>query len=534
MELVEQQRLPQARERLARIGLARERGEQLRVVQRALAAAVAALDLRLRRVGAAVQLEVELADDRAQVGRVGFEVVEELDGRAQRRARQPVDVARPGEPLEHPGRRPAAAVAVPEHHQRVVRAAVVLVDGALAVQLLDGRLGVVGVGGREVRQDLAAVQPLPGERVVFGLGEAVPGQLLRQEAGDAGLAHQLRELGGVAEDVGVPELRAVAAELAREEALAVEELTRERLAAREVAVGLDPRPADRDPAAGGDRLADALEQRRGAIAQPGVVLRLRVGEDVLGIVVEQPQLCGRGADQLAVGLLERPQPGGVEVGVADGGGEVQGARGPSEQPVQVGAVAVDRERVQLGQQLARPRGLRDRLQREQELQIVERAPGVRVDRRHVAAAQLEPHSQPLARRAEPERVVAGQLELEDPLAGRHRDRLRGPGAARSSATRRAHRPATPWPRRRSRDTGARARGRSRSPATSTWRTAARAAARARRAGTRRTFAPLDRAATARGRAEWDSRRREGARRTGRCVRARTRDGEALSAPDRTN
>ena len=205
---------------------------------------------------------------------------------------------------------------------------------------------------------------------------------------------------------------------------------------------------------------------------------------------------------------------------------------PSEQPVQVGAVAVDRERVQLGQQLARPRGLRDRLQREQELQIVERAPGVRVDRRHVAAAQLEPHRQPLARRAEPERVVAGQLELEDPLAGRHRDRWAGlarPGAQRLGGL---HRPATPWPRRRSRDTGARSRGRSRSPATSTWRTAARAAARARRAGTPTDLRPARPGRTARGRAEWDSRRREGARRTGRCVRARTRDGEALSAPDR--
>ena len=41
------------------------------------AAAVAALERRLGRVGAAVVLEVQLADDRAQVARVGLELVEE-------------------------------------------------------------------------------------------------------------------------------------------------------------------------------------------------------------------------------------------------------------------------------------------------------------------------------------------------------------------------------------------------------------------------------------------------------------------------
>ena len=123
----------------------------------------------LRGVGAAVQLEVELADDRPQIRRVRLQQVEELDGRADRRLRQPGDVARPAQALEHLVGRPAAAVAVPEDHQRVARAAVVLVGRALAVQLGDGRLGVVGVRGREVGQDLRAVQALPGERVVLGL-----------------------------------------------------------------------------------------------------------------------------------------------------------------------------------------------------------------------------------------------------------------------------------------------------------------------------------------------------------------------------
>ena len=161
----------------------------------------------------------------------------------------------------------------------------VAVGAHVAAQLGDARLGVVRVGGREVREDLAAVDPLPRERVVLGRVEAVPRELLREEPRDPGLAHELRELAGVAEDVGLPELGAAPAELALEEALAVEELAGERLAGRQVAVGLDPRPADRRPLPARDALADVVPQRRVALADPGVVLGLRGAEDVLGVLV---------------------------------------------------------------------------------------------------------------------------------------------------------------------------------------------------------------------------------------------------------
>ena len=64
------------------------------------------------------------------------------------------------------------------------------------------------------------------------------------------LAHDLRQLAVVAEDVGVPELAAAAAEALLEVALAVQELPQQRLAGGDVAVGLDPacrRPAPSRP-----------------------------------------------------------------------------------------------------------------------------------------------------------------------------------------------------------------------------------------------------------------------------------------------
>ncbi len=200
-------------------------------------------------------------------------------GWRQRRARQPAQVAGAAQALEHRAGRPAAAVAVAEDEQAVARAVVVVVGADAAAQLGDGRLGVVGVVRREVGEHLAAVDPLPGERVVLGRVEAVPRELLREEPRDARLAHELRELAGVAEDVGLPELRAPPAELALEEALAVQELAGERLAGGQVAVGLDPRPADRRPLAARDALADVVPERadraRGPTRSAGPARRRR-------------------------------------------------------------------------------------------------------------------------------------------------------------------------------------------------------------------------------------------------------------------
>jgi hypothetical protein len=63
--------------------------------------------------------------------------------------------------------------------------------------------------------------------VLVGLVEAVPRELLREEAREAGPAHQLRQLAVVPERVGRPELRAPHSELALEETLPVQQLPHE-------------------------------------------------------------------------------------------------------------------------------------------------------------------------------------------------------------------------------------------------------------------------------------------------------------------
>ena len=303
-------------------------------MQRPLPRPVALLDSGLRGVGAAVVLEVQLADHRRQLAGVRLQRVEELVAGRHRRARHALQVADPAQRLQHLRRRAAAAVAPAEHQQAAAGAVVVLVVARGAAQLGDLHRGVVRVGRREVREHLRAVDALPGERVVRRRVEAVPGQLLGQEPADAGAAHDLRQLAVVAEHVGVPELVAAAAELPLEEPLPVQELADERLAGRQVAVRLDPRAADRHPAPGLDLAADPPVQVGVARADPVVLLGLRAGEPELRVALHVRRLRAERAHGLAVRLGQRPQPGRVEVRVAD-----------RREPVHVRAVAV-------GEQLA--------------------------------------------------------------------------------------------------------------------------------------------------------------------------------------
>src|SRR4051812_23663119 len=104
----------------------------------------------------------------------------------------------------------------------------------------------------------AAVDALPGERVMIWLVELVPRQLLRQESRDAREVHDLRQLAVVSEHVGVPELLAANAKLALEISLAEEELPAERFTRWDIAIRFDPRPADDNPLAFLDRFLNAV------------------------------------------------------------------------------------------------------------------------------------------------------------------------------------------------------------------------------------------------------------------------------------
>ena len=215
---------------------------------------VAALGARLGGVGAAVVLEVQLADDRRQlVAASASSRVEELvaasrspcaaapAGRATRRSRSSI-VAASARRRRRRSRTPAGCGRSGRDPCSRAR---------LAAQLLDRRpwrcrCRPAGSGRAPPMPSMPCqVNVWCGRRV-----ESVPGELLGEEAVDPGAAHDLRQLAVVAEHVGVPELACSGApKLALEEALAVQELAHQRLADGQVAVGLDPRSADRHPAA---------------------------------------------------------------------------------------------------------------------------------------------------------------------------------------------------------------------------------------------------------------------------------------------
>ena len=322
MELIDQEDLPHGVEFLPGVRrdiLAGGDGSQkFQVVEQELALAIPLLGGRLGGVRAAVQLEVEFADHPGQVLAVVFQALEELRRRADGGARQALQILGPAEPFEHVAGGAAAAVAHPEQHVALARTVAVLVLPHDPPEFLHGGHRVVGVGRRKVGEHLAAVDSLPQEGLVPGFVEVVPRQLLGEKVADAGLAHDLRQLAVIPEHVRVPELAAEGAELALEEALAVQELAAERLARRDVAVGLHPGAAHGHPLPGVELLLDPVVQVRVALFHGGVLGGLRAGELVLRVQVHVQDRRAEGARALAPGLLDRPQPGGVDVGVAHG------------------------------------------------------------------------------------------------------------------------------------------------------------------------------------------------------------------------
>ena len=322
VELQGEDLLPDPIERLGRVAGRRRaatghRRPQFRLPQQHLAATVALFRPGLRRVGAAVHLEVQLADPHRGIRVLRDGGVEELRRRFHRDRREPFDVPHPSVALQHVGRRSPAPVAVTEQQHRPGGPALL---GELALGL--GQLGrldrcAVGVGRGEVREDPTPVDALPQEAVVREAVGAVPGHLLGEEPIATSQPEQLGERGRITEHVGYPHLPARHAEVLGEEALTVQELPRHRLAAGHVPVRFDPTPPDRDPLAPFDRIDDVGEHGRVVLPHPVVLHRLRTREPELRVVLRQSEGVGERPGDLAHRLPHRPQPGRVDVGVAD-------------------------------------------------------------------------------------------------------------------------------------------------------------------------------------------------------------------------
>ena len=321
MELVEQQGLPQPFGGPGVVGAAAQGGQgapQFQVVQGVLAAAVVLFDGRLGGVGAPVGVEVELAVP--GVGRAALFVqrLKKVHGVFHPHPGRTLQVLLPQGELDVVPAGAAAPVPVAEGNQEIFQMALLHPVPPDPAQL--GRVGAVGVAGGQEGGHLAAVHPLPGE-VMVGEGVALvvaPEDLLGHQVAHPALAQQLGQRGRVAEGVRQPEHPAVHPQLLPVEPLAEDQLPHQRLAGGDVGVRLHIHGPLGDPPPGLDGGADPLVQFGVMVAAHLVGGGLALQEPVVRVLVQQPQLGRKGAGSLAVGLLHRPQPGQVQVGVADG------------------------------------------------------------------------------------------------------------------------------------------------------------------------------------------------------------------------
>ncbi len=150
-----------------------------------------------------------------------------------------------------------------------------------------------------------------GEDVVL-----VPGELLGQEPPDPAQSHDLREGGRIAEDIGQPHIIGLDPAFIEVEALAVHDLTDERLTRRDVAIGLHPHASGGFEPALVYAFLEPLPQVGVVLGHPGQMLGLGHDEAVLRIPVHQGQNCAERRRALPDRLAQWPQPGRVEVGVA--------------------------------------------------------------------------------------------------------------------------------------------------------------------------------------------------------------------------
>ena len=128
---------------------------------------------------------------------------------------------------------------------------------------------------------------------------------------------QLRQGPAVAEHIRLPQRHRLLAELRAEEALAIEDLPDQRLAAGDVDVGFDPHRPLHLPPPFGDPLFDALVERGVVLLDPCILLRLAGAENVIGIALQHRQRGREGAAAFADRLADRPKPGEIHMRVPD-------------------------------------------------------------------------------------------------------------------------------------------------------------------------------------------------------------------------
>ncbi len=318
VELVEQQRLEQRTHRLVGcLAPVRRRlgdGEELEVVQPDLDLAVVALDLVLVGERAAVQLEIHLARIQRRLGHFPLERVHEVADRGVRRTRASRQILYPPRRLQHLEFGSAAAVAFAIRHEPATGRGF----GANA-RRRPGEIGGIGTTAEriEMGQHPRAVQPLPVKRVIGEAVGVVPAHFGCEEVFHTAALHDLWNGGAVAEGVREQKTVGGVAEPALRVTLPPQKLAHHALAAGNVAVALDPYAAVRLIASRAHRVRHPLKQGGVVAAQHFAVAGGALHKAVLRVARHQVELVGIGAGALFDGVVGRPQPRGVHVGVTD-------------------------------------------------------------------------------------------------------------------------------------------------------------------------------------------------------------------------
>ena len=293
-----------------------EQGDgQIGFPQQPLQGAVVALLIRTAGGAAAVQLQIELIPPHRQLPRQGRQ-------RFQVGPQGAVPLARghglrlpEGQLLEHLGGGPAAVVPHPRQPEGIGAA-----TGALPLQpvtLHRHRVAVRADRRRHQGQQLGAAAAAPAEQAMGkGVG-GVPGQLVGAEPAHPRGGRHRRQPGGETEAVRQPgQLMAPLREAAQAVVLALLELAQQRSGAHQHTVVLHPGAVEGLPAAGPHRLADTGEQGRPVALQPGVQRRGGMAEVERPVALHQLQGRGEGAFRRLPGVGHRPQPGQIEMGMA--------------------------------------------------------------------------------------------------------------------------------------------------------------------------------------------------------------------------
>ena len=213
---------------------------------------------------------------------------------------------------------PAAAVAIAEGQQERVQMILLHPLFPGFANLLG--LGAVGVAGGQEGVDAAAVHALPGEIVVWEAVAVVigPEDFLGHQVFDAALFQQLGQGGGIAEAVRQPQHQRIHAQLVLVETLAVDQLPGQGFAGGHIGVRLHPHGPFRDPLPAPDGLPDAVIQFGIILPADHIGRRLALQVFVLRIPFDQAQLSREGAGGFPVGFLRGPEPGQIQMSVADG------------------------------------------------------------------------------------------------------------------------------------------------------------------------------------------------------------------------